>query len=63
MPTGRVDDDDVEPFLLELYDTLCGDGDGIGFSVGTEVCNLGFSSRLSRLVEGTGTEGISTDDA
>jgi hypothetical protein len=63
MPTGCIDDDDVEPFFLELCDTLCGDGDGVGFSVGSEVCNLGFGSRLSRLVEGTGTEGISTDYA
>ena len=63
MPTRRVDNDNVEPFLLELCDTLRGDGDGIGFGVGTKVCNLGFGGRLSRLVEGTGTEGISTDDA
>jgi len=63
MPTRRVDDDDVEPFLLELCDTLRGDGDGIGFGVGTEVCNLCFRSRLPRLIEGTGTKGISTDDA
>ena len=63
MPTRRIDDDDVEPFLLKLYDTLRGDGDGIGFGVGTKVCDLGFGSRLSRLVKGTGTEGISTDDA
>ena len=63
MPTRRVDDDDVESFFLELCDTLRGDGDGIGFGVGTKVCNLGFGGRLSRLVEGTGTEGISADDA
>lgn len=63
MSTGCIDYDNVEPFLLELCDTLCGDGDGISFSVGAKVCDLGFGSRLSRLVEGTGTEGISTDDA
>jgi len=63
MPTGRIDDDDVEPFLLELYDTLCGNRDGIGFGIGTKVCDLGFGSRLPCLVEGAGTEGISTDDA
>jgi len=44
MPTGRVNDDDVEPFLLEFCDTLCSDGDRIGFGIGSEVCNLGFSS-------------------
>ena len=63
MPTGSIDDDDIESFLLELCYTLCSDGDGIGFSVGTEVCDLGFCSRLSCLVEGTSTEGVSTDDA
>lgn len=44
MPTRRVDDDDVEPFLLELCDALGGDGYGIGFGIGTEVCNFGFGS-------------------
>ena len=63
MPTRGINDDDIEPFLLELRNALRGDRDGIGFGVGTEVCNLGFGSRLSRLVECTGTEGVSTDDA
>ena len=63
MPTGRVDDDDVEPFLLELCDTLGCDRDWIGFGVGTEVRDLGFGSRLSRLIKCTSTEGISTDNA
>lgn len=60
MPAGRIDDDDVEPFPLELCDALRSDRDGIGFGVGTEVCNLGFGSRLSGLVEGTSTKGVST---
>lgn len=33
MPTGRVDDDDIEPFLLKLCDTLGSDRDGICFGV------------------------------
>ena len=61
MPAGRIDDDDVETFPLELCDALRSNRDRIGFGVGTKVCNLRLGSRLSCLVECTGTKGISTD--
>jgi len=63
MPTRRINNDYVEPLLLELCDTLRCDRDWICFGVGTEVCDLCFGSRLSGLVEGTGTESVSADDA
>ena len=60
--SGRIDDNDVETLLLEFSHTLGSDGDGICLCVGTEVRDLRFGRGLSGLVEGTGTEGIRTDD-
>lgn len=60
--TTRIYDDDFESLLLEFRDTLRRDGDRIGFGVGPKVCDFGFRRGLTRLVECTGTEGVSTDN-
>ena len=61
VPTGSIDNDDLKLLFLELCDTLAGNGDGIRLRVRAEVGDLGFSCRLSSLIEGTSTEGISAN--
>ena len=62
MSTRRIHDDDIETLLLEFRHTLRGDCDRIGLRVRAEICNLGLRCGLSGLIEGSGTEGIRTDN-
>lgn len=57
-----IDDDNLEPFLLEFRHPLCRYRHGVGLGVGPEVRNLCFRSGLACLVEGAGSEGVCTDD-
>ncbi len=56
MATGRIDDDNIEPLLLELGDTLRRDGHGIRLRVRPEVGDLCLRRGLPRLVEGARAE-------
>ena len=62
MPSGRIDDDDIETLLLEFRHALRGDCDRIGLCVRAEICDLGLRCGLPGLIESTGTEGIRTDN-
>ena len=63
MPSRRINDNDIKPFLLEFGDTLRCDSYRIRLRVRTEVGNFGLRCGLSSLVKGSSTERISANDA
>ncbi len=63
MPSRRVHNNDLKPLLLELCHTLRRNRHWVRLGVRAKVGDLGFCRGLSRLVEGTRTEGVCADDA
>jgi len=63
VPTGRVDNDDIEAFLFELRHALSSNRNRVRLSVRAEVSNLGLRGRLPGLVERARTERVCADDA
>ena len=63
MPSRSINNDDLKSLLLELGYTLSRDSHRVGFGVRTEVRYFGFRSGLPSLIESTGSESVSANDA
>ncbi|KAJ6256633.1 hypothetical protein Dda_8498 [Drechslerella dactyloides] len=63
MPARGVNDDDLEPLLLELVHARLRHLDGVGLRVGAVVGDLRLGRVLLELVEGARAEGVGADEA
>lgn len=61
MSSWSIDYDDFHVLVFELIDSFFSDGDWVGFNVTSVERHSYFGSILFQLVEGTGSEGVSTD--
>ena len=62
MSSRRIHNDDLEPLLSELLNTLQGNGHRISLSVRPKVHDLGFGGGLACLIECARTKGVRTDN-